>query len=174
MDAAKVRILSGLALIAVIVVAGAEYLAHERREPPRVTLTDTSSATTTLSDTAATSSVSDTARAGFTFDVVTDSAAQARGLGGRPDVPHGYGMLFVFPKDDFYGFWMKDMLVPIDMIWLSDNGTVLKVDADVAPSTYPYVFYPPQAVRYVLETRANEAAMQGWTVGTKIALPLQS
>ncbi len=109
----------------------------------------------------------------FHYEVVTDPAAQERGLGGRTDVPADYGMLFVFPQDDTVGFWMKDMLVPIDIIWLSDTGTILGIDADVATSTYPNVFYPPEPVKYVLETRAGNAAAQGWTVGTALPIPLQ-
>lgn len=110
------------------------------------------------------------------FEPVTTEAAQEQGLGGRADVPENYAMLFVFPSDQNIGFWMKDMLVPIDMIWLSDNGTILGIDADVAPDTYhsdtdAQIFYPPQPVKYVLETRAGEARRRGWSVGTKVALP---
>ncbi len=62
------------------------------------------------------------------FEVVTTQAAQAQGLGGRSDVPENYGMLFVFPTDQRVGFWMKDMQVPIDIIWLSDTGAVLGIE----------------------------------------------
>jgi uncharacterized membrane protein (UPF0127 family) len=108
----------------------------------------------------------------FSYEVVTTAAQQEKGLGGRADIPSKYGMLFVFAKDDSYGFWMKDMLSSIDIIWLSDTGAILKIDASVSPSTYPKPFYPPQPVRFVLETRAGEAARYGWTVGTKLPLPL--
>ncbi|HVX90703.1 MAG TPA: DUF192 domain-containing protein [Candidatus Paceibacterota bacterium] len=108
---------------------------------------------------------------GFQYEVVSDPAAQERGLSGRTDVPENYGMLFVFPTDSSYGFWMKDMLVPIDIVWLSDTGTVLKVDAGVATSTYPNVFYPPSPVRYVLETKAGESQRQRWMVGTTLQIP---
>lgn len=108
------------------------------------------------------------------FEVVTDPAAQEKGLGGRADIPHDYGMLFVFPKDDTYGFWMKDMLVPIDIIWLSDNGTILGIEDSVEPTTYPNVFYSPKPVQYVLETRAGESHTQGWTTGSIVNIPLQN
>lgn len=111
---------------------------------------------------------------GFQYDIVTDPVAQEKGLGGRATVPENYGMLFVFPNDGRYGFWMKDMIVPIDIIWLSDNGTIVGIDADVATSTYPAVFYPPELVRYVLETRAGEALRQGWSTGTALSLPSQN
>jgi uncharacterized membrane protein (UPF0127 family) len=170
MDAGKQRILLSLGLIAAVAVLGALTLARTERQASAPAAT----ASTSVSDIAsATTTVSDIAPAPFQFEIVTDSDAQARGLGGRADIPHDYGMLFVFQKDDFYGFWMKDMLVPIDMIWLSDNGTVVKVDANVSPSTYPDVFYPPQPVRYVLETRAGEAAAKGWGIGVRVPIPLQ-
>ena len=111
---------------------------------------------------------------GFAYEIVTDSALQQLGLGGRTDIPQKYGMLFVFAHDDTYGFWMKDMLVPIDMIWLSDTGAILKIDSDIATSTYPSVFYPPQPVRYVLETRAGEAVREGWGIGTTLSIPSQN
>lgn len=116
-------------------------------------------------------SVTDTGS--FRYEVVTTLAAQAQGLGGRTDVPHDYGMLFVFKQDDRYGFWMKDMLVPIDIIWLSDTGAILGTLDSVSPATYPNVFYPPEPVRYVLETRAGEAKLQSWGVGETIKIPLQ-
>lgn len=106
------------------------------------------------------------------FEIVTTTAAQERGLGGRTDIAENYAMLFVFPSDQRIGFWMKDMLTSIDMIWLSDNGTVLGIEDNVAANSYPKIFYPPQPVKYVLETRAGEAHRQGWSIGTKIQLPL--
>ena len=106
------------------------------------------------------------------FEIVTTQAAQNRGLGGRAVVPDNYGMLFVFPYDQSPGFWMKDMLTSIDMIWLSDNGTIAAINASVAANTYPSVFYPPSPIRYVLETRAGFAAEKNWHVGTQITLPV--
>lgn len=111
------------------------------------------------------------------FEVVTTQASQERGLGGRANIPQDYAMLFVFPEDERIGFWMKDMLAPIDMVWLSDNGTVLGIEDSVAADTYrsdtdAQIFYPPQPVKYVLETRAGEARRRGWKAGTHVRLPL--
>ena len=51
------------------------------------------------------------------IDYATTQAERELGLGGRTSVPDNYGMLFAFPTDDYYGFWIKDMLVPLDMFW---------------------------------------------------------
>jgi uncharacterized membrane protein (UPF0127 family) len=81
-------------------------------------------------------------------------------------------MLFVFPHDQEPGFWMKDMLTSIDMIWVTDSGIIVAIDSSVSPTTYPKSFYPPQPIRYVLETRAGFAQEKGWTIGTHVTLPL--
>ena len=108
----------------------------------------------------------------FQYEIASTDAARIRGLSGRSNIKSDYGMLFVFPDKDRHGFWMKDMLEPIDIIWISDTRTVLGVEANVSPQTYPNVFYPPEPVRYVLETKAGEAARLGLLPGTKINLPL--
>src|SRR3989344_1524744 len=64
---------------------------------------------------------SDTAEFGgvsLILDYATTDAERERGLGGRANVPYDYCMLFVFPREGKYGFWMKDMLVPVDIFWL--------------------------------------------------------
>lgn len=104
------------------------------------------------------------------IELATTTAAREMGLGGRQSIPDGYGMLFVFPKSDRYGFWMKDMQVPIDIFWLDDKGQVVSIAADVAPATYPNVFYPSAPAQYVLETRAGFAADHGIATGTPLRL----
>jgi uncharacterized membrane protein (UPF0127 family) len=122
-------------------------------------------------ETPSTSATNKVSTAGMQFEVVMTTAAQNRGLGGRAVIPDNYAMLFVFPTDGTPGFWMKDMLTSIDMIWVADDGTIVAIDPSVAVATYPEAFYPPQPIRYVLETRAGFAAEKGWTVGTQIQLP---
>ncbi len=107
----------------------------------------------------------------FEFEIASTTEARVIGLSGRSDVPEGYGMLFVFPEPGSYGIWMKDMLVAIDIIWLSSDGTVLGINHKVTPDTYPKIFYPPQPASYVLETRAGEAVRQHIDVGDKLPLP---
>lgn len=108
----------------------------------------------------------------FRIEVVDTPAARAQGLSGRRSIPENYGMLFIFEAKGNYGFWMKDMYVPIDIAWLADDGTVLGVVEAYDPSTYPEAVYPPEPVRYVLETRAGEMRRQGWGEGSRFALPL--
>ncbi len=104
------------------------------------------------------------------IELATTSEAQERGLGGRTNVPDGYGMLFIFNKADRYGFWMKDMLVPIDIFWLDENKSVVSFISNLATSTYPNVFYPSAPAQYVLETRAGFAGLHTIATGTPLLL----
>lgn len=118
--------------------------------------------------------VSDTSylyAAGMRFELADTPAEREQGLSGRTEIPEDYGMLFVFEEKGLPGFWMKDMLVPIDIIWLADDGTILGIERSVSPSTYPAVFYAPEPVQLVLETRAGHAREAGWDTGTRISLP---
>ena len=104
------------------------------------------------------------------IDYATTPAEREKGLGDRTSVPADYGMLFVFLKDDKYGFWMKDMLVPIDIFWLNAQGQVVSIAEDVTISTYPSVFYPNMPARYVLETAAGFAQAYSVATGTPLLL----
>lgn len=105
------------------------------------------------------------------FEISDTPAKREQGLSGRTELADDYGMLFVFEESGTYGFWMKDMHVAIDIIWLSDTGEILGIEHGVAPETYPAVFYPPSPVTRVLETKAGVAKARGWDVGDTIYLP---
>ncbi len=104
------------------------------------------------------------------IDYATTEVAREKGLGGRINIPNDYGMLFVFPKSERYGFWMKDMFVPIDIFWLDDKGQVVSIVQDAATSSYPNVFYPTVPARYVLETAAGFAREHSVATGTPLLL----
>lgn len=110
--------------------------------------------------------------ADFEYEIVASLEARTLGLSGRTEISENYGMLFVFPEAERHGFWMKDMFVPIDIIWLANDGTVIGIDPNITPDTYPTPYFAPAPVARVLETKAGEAARQGWVVGSKITLPL--
>ncbi len=129
--------------------------------------------TFTTTCTAVSDTIIQNANTNISFEIATTTTAKELGLSGRAVVPDNYAMVFVFHKDGMYGFWMKDMLVPIDIVWLSDNGTIIGIENSVQPDTYPHIFYPPEPVRYVLETRAGFSAERKWHIGSVIALPRQ-
>lgn len=80
---------------------------------------------------------------------------RARGLSGREELGDGEGMLFIFDEPAVVGFWMKEMLFPIDIIWIDSYKRVIGVEKDISPATYPETFRPSEAVKYVLEVPAG-------------------
>lgn len=93
-----------------------------------------------------------------------------RGLGGRASLAADEGMLFVFPEDGKYSFWMKDMLFSIDILWLAVDGTIVYIEQGVAPDTYPGNFASPGPARYVLELPAGFVSKNIVSVGDIVRL----
>ncbi len=81
---------------------------------------------------------------------------RTKGLSGRTSLEKDTVMLFSFPTPGVYGFWMKDMLFPIDILWTNEAGdTVQHIERNLSPDTYPKAFYPPEPSKYVLEIAAD-------------------
>lgn len=93
--------------------------------------------------------------------------ARVQGLSGTPILPSGIGKLFVFESDDAWSIWMKDMQYPLDIIWLDHARTIVHVEENVSPDTYPESFSSPTPARYVLEVNASTTAAHGWEVGDR-------
>ncbi|OHA99929.1 MAG: hypothetical protein A3H52_02555 [Candidatus Zambryskibacteria bacterium RIFCSPLOWO2_02_FULL_39_26] len=103
----------------------------------------------------------------FEVDVVDTNYLLSKGLSGRMSLDEDQGMLFVFQKPDKYGFWMKDMLFPIDIIWFDQNFKIIHVEKSVSPQTYPKIFTPESNSLYVLEISAGQVQKLGIQIGDK-------
>ena len=90
----------------------------------------------------------------------------------RPSLRADRGMLFLFPDIDVHSFWMKDTLIPLDIIWIDDSSRVVHVKANVPPcKADPCPSYTPSgAARYVLELAAGQAAAHGVVAGSQITM----
>lgn len=95
----------------------------------------------------------------FMVELARTPAEQEKGLMFRESMEEGDGMLFVFPQSDIYNFWMKNTLIPLDMLWIDDQLNVVKVitaqpcTVDQCPTYNPWV-----PAKYVLEINAGMAA----------------
>lgn len=100
----------------------------------------------------------------FIVEVAEKLEARTRGLSGRASLPPGGGMLFIFEDTRIHTFWMKDMMFPLDLVWIGEQCTVENITPNVPPPTPEQAdsdlprFRSPQPVRYVLEINAGEAA----------------
>lgn len=86
---------------------------------------------------------------------------------GRTSLPSGTGMLFVFPEEAPRTFWMKNTLIPLDMLFISGDGHINSIAHDVRPCTGdPCPFRESaQDSRYVLEIAGGEADQRGIATG---------
>lgn len=111
-------------------------------------------------------------RALIDAQVARTDAQRERGLMGVTYLPAHTGMLFVFSSDSLESFWMKDTLIPLDMVFIAADGRVRKVFANVpiAPLTQADDAIPREtaAARYVLELPAGEARSDGLRAGVPI------
>jgi len=100
-------------------------------------------------------------------EVVKSEEQLKLGLQFRPSLGRGEGMLFVFPETGRYPFWMKNTLIPLDMIWFDENSRIVDIKDNVPPCRRdPCAVYDPAGdARYVLEVNAGYAAELGIKAG---------
>jgi len=81
---------------------------------------------------------------------------KAKGLMFRTHLPEGQGMLFVYEEEGIYPFWMKNTLIPLDMIWISGDFKVVDVrHAIPCPSDSCASYTPSAKAKYILEVNSG-------------------
>lgn len=98
-------------------------------------------------------------------DVADSDQEKITGLSNRPSLGRDEGMLFVYDPPFRPSFWMKDMLFPIDIIWIGEDKKVVAIEQAVTPETYPKSFQPPVPISYVLEVKAGFSKERGISTG---------
>lgn len=107
----------------------------------------------------------------ITLELAISDEERAQGLMYRDQLPDGRGMLFLFQRDDYYPFWMKNTFITLDIVWLSGAGEVLEVRRGAVPCRVePCPSYvPSMRARAVLELPAGAAERHGIRPGTTLA-----
>jgi uncharacterized membrane protein (UPF0127 family) len=108
------------------------------------------------------------------LEVASTDAQREHGLMDRTHLGAHDGMIFVFAADAPVSFWMKNTLIPLDMIFVGQDGTVRRIYANVPvlPPNTPDDRIPlePGTAKYVIELNAGEAERDGIVAGTKLDL----
>jgi uncharacterized membrane protein (UPF0127 family) len=119
---------------------------------------------------AATSTVVLPGGARIAVEVVSEPATRAQGLMFRSSLGRDHGMLFLFPVSEIYPFWMKNTLIPLDIIWIDETGSIVDIARDVPPcKADPCPSYPPKGpAKFVLELAGGEAAARGLRDGDRL------
>lgn len=112
--------------------------------------------------------------AAYVVDLAVKPEERQQGLSGRESLAPDEGMLFVFEEEKPLHFWMKEMLFPLDIIWIDAQCRMVGVAADV-PTPPPNAgsdeiprAQSPSPARYVLEVNAGEAERIGLQAGDPV------
>lgn len=110
-------------------------------------------------------------------EIANTDSSRGKGLSSRSSLPTDSGMLFVFNSKQITPiFWMKDMIIPIDIIWISGD-KIVKIDKSAAapePGTKDdelTKYSPGMPIDYVLEVNSGFAVTNNIKVGDSVVLP---
>jgi uncharacterized membrane protein (UPF0127 family) len=105
----------------------------------------------------------------FTLEVADTDAKRERGLMFRDSMPADHGMIFVFDNADKYGFWMKNTLIPLDILFLDESAKV--VDIRTMQPHDENSTIPVAPALFTIELNAGTAKNIGIATGDQIPLP---
>lgn len=109
------------------------------------------------------------------IEVAKSYEEKDKGLGGRSSLGKNDGMLFVFDFENIPIFWMKGMLIPLDIIWISDNKVVdlhknIQAPEVETPLSNLPKYSPKEPVNYVLEVNAGFSDNNNIQIGDSVKL----
>ncbi len=109
-------------------------------------------------------------QARFSVEVAETEAERARGLMHRESMASSAGMLFVYPTSGPVSFWMRNTLIPLDLIFLDETGVVGHVHHNAIPLDETPI-PGGRNVQYVLEINGGLAAAIGISEGSELQHP---
>lgn len=112
----------------------------------------------------------DGGRESFAVEVADDTQERAQGLMFRTELNPAAGMLFVYDAPRRVSFWMKNTLIPLDMVFADATGTVTRVHAGAVPGDLTPID-GGEGVQFVLEINAGLAERLGIGPGTLLRHP---
>lgn len=103
----------------------------------------------------------------FTIEIADNSATRESGLMYRENLKENKGMLFIFPKEDIYSFWMKNTLIPLDIIWINQNKEIVFISKNNQPceNNLCPLINPNIQAKYVLEINSGLSEKIGLKLG---------
>ena len=110
------------------------------------------------------------ARHSFEVEMALTPGQQAQGLMFRRDLAENAGMLFVYGRDGPISMWMKNTLIPLDMLFLARDGRIVRVAARTVPLSLETIS-AGEAVAGVLELNGGTADRLGIGPGDRVVHP---
>lgn len=106
----------------------------------------------------------------FTVDVADTPAARSAGLMFVDHMPTMHGMIFVYDRPQPVSFWMKNTLIPLDMIFADEQGVVQRVHENAIPGDLTSI-PGGDAIQFVLEINGGMADRLGIDAGSEMRHP---
>ncbi|MFZ5961704.1 DUF192 domain-containing protein [Thalassococcus sp. BH17M4-6] len=106
----------------------------------------------------------------FSVDVADDAAERGQGLMFVEKMARAQGMLFVYESPQSVAFWMKNTLIPLDMIFADARGVVQRVHANAVPGDLTAI-PGGDGIQYVLEINGGLASQLGIEAGAEMRHP---
>ena len=107
----------------------------------------------------------------FAVEIADTDASREKGLMFRKSLPEGQGMLFDFHEEQPVGFWMQNTYIPLDMIFIRGDGSILRIAENTEPLS-TRIIPSGGPVRAVLELIGGSARKFGIAPGDKVAFPI--
>ncbi len=106
----------------------------------------------------------------FVVELAKTPAERARGLMFREKMDKDKGMLFIFDSEELNSFWMKNTLIPLDIIWIDENKEVVFLKENFLPCLEENceTVSPSERAKYVLEVNAGIAKEIGLAPGARL------
>lgn len=106
----------------------------------------------------------------ITAEIAATPASRMKGLMYRKSLPDSHGMLFVYPRSDYLGFWMKNTKIPLDIVWLGRNKRIVHIVRDAQPCTSEpcSTYFAPGKAAYVLELAAGMSRKWKLEIGGRL------
>jgi len=105
----------------------------------------------------------------FTVELAKTSEQHQKGLMFRESLPDNHGMFFIFDNDAPRSFWMKNTLIPLDIIFINKDFIITGISHAIPCTHDPCTIYNGTG-KYVLEINAGLSQKYNISVGDRIAL----
>ena len=108
----------------------------------------------------------------FNIELAGTKQERANGLAKRDSLDLDSGMLFEFDREGRYSFWMKDVMFPLDIIWISENKEIVFIEERIQPCMEEIcaIIQTEEKAKYVLEINAGMADKINLRIGDTVAL----
>lgn len=106
----------------------------------------------------------------FKVELATDGESRMKGLMFRKKLAASRGMLFLYDEPDYRAFWMKDTLIPLDMLFFTAKGDLVYIHANAKPKSLDAIAPKRNDICAILEIGGGEAERLGLKTGDKLDL----